>query len=122
MYIDGFVVAVPTANKERYRQVASEAVNDFKEYGALQVVETWGDDVPRGKVTDFHGAVKATDDETVCFSWIVWPSKQVREEAYRRMEADGKMKPPDPELFDGKRMIYGGFDVLIDSSGQLAAP
>ena len=119
MYIDGFVAAVPTANKERYRQEAAQAARDFQAYGALQLVESWGDDVPRGKVTDFQGAVKATDDETVVFSWIVWPSKAVRDEAYQRMEADGKMKPPDPELFDGKRMIYGGFEVLVDSTGQL---
>jgi uncharacterized protein YbaA (DUF1428 family) len=118
-YIDGFVAAVPTANKDRYRKEAAEAATLFQRYGATHVVETWGDDVPRGKVTDFQGAVKATDDETVVFSWIVWPSKQVRDEAYKKMEADGEMKPPDPTLFDGKRMIYGGFDVILDTTGQL---
>ena len=118
-YVDGFVAAVPTANKDRYRKEAAEASALFKRYGALRVVETWGDDVPRGKVTDFQGAVKATDDETVVFSWIVWPSKAVRDEAYQRMEADGEMKPPDPSLFDGKRMIYGGFDCILDSDGEL---
>lgn len=115
-YIDGFVAAVPTANKERYRKEATDAAALFKRYGALATMESWGDDVPRGKLTDFWGAVKATEDETVVFSWIVWPSKEARDEAWKRMEADGEMKPPDPTLFDGKRMIYGGFDVIVDTT------
>jgi CPA1 family monovalent cation:H+ antiporter len=120
-YIDGYVVAVPAANKERYRKEAAEAAALFKRHGALRQVETWGDDVPRGKLTDFWGAVKAADGESIVFSWVVWPSKEVRDAAYEKMEAEGDMKPPDPSLFDGKRMIYGGFEVLLDTDGELGA-
>ena len=72
-YIDGFVLAVPTANKETFRQHASEAAQIFKKHGALEIVECWGDDVPEGKLTSMPMAVKRKDDETVVFSWIVWP-------------------------------------------------
>jgi uncharacterized protein YbaA (DUF1428 family) len=113
-YVDGFVIAVPTANKEAYRKAASQAAPVFLEYGATRIVECWGDDVPDGKVTDFKRAVKAEPGETVVFSWIVWPSRAVRQEAYPKIMEDPRLKGADMP-FDGKRMIVGGFDVLLDS-------
>ncbi|MFS2225833.1 DUF1428 domain-containing protein [Pantoea sp. B65] len=114
-YIDGFVVAVPAVNKEAYRQLAAKAAPLFKEFGAIRIVECWGDDVPPGTVTDFRGAVKAQEDEEVVFSWIEYPSKQVRDEANQKLMADPRMKAMGDQMpFDGKRMIYGGFAVLLD--------
>jgi uncharacterized protein YbaA (DUF1428 family) len=118
-YVDGFVLAVPTANKEVYRQYAEDAAIIFKEHGALKVVECWGDDVPEGKVTSFPLAVQRQADETVCFAWIVWPSREVRDEGMKKVMADPRsMQPeknPNAEMpFDGKRMIYGGFEMVVD--------
>ena len=113
-YIDGYVVPVPTGKKQAYRELAAKAASVFKECGALRVVESWGDDVPDGKVTDFKGAVKAKADETVVFSWIVWPSKKVRDAGVEKARKDPRMKMEDNMPFDGKRMIFGGFEVLLD--------
>ena len=113
-YVDGFVAAVPTANREAYRLHAEEAAGLFREHGALSVVECWGDDVPDGEVTSFPMAVKRREDETVCFSWVVWPSKAVRDEAMPKiMEAARRMFETNPMPFDGKRMIYGGFEMIV---------
>lgn len=115
-YVDGFVAAVPTANRDAYLKHATEAAAIFREYGAERVVETWGEDVPDGKLTSFPMAVKKAPDETVVFSWIVWPSKPVRDAAWQKVMADPRMQPEaNPMPFDGKRMIYGGFDVLLDA-------
>jgi len=114
-YVDGFVVAVPTANKETYRQHAEKAALVFKEFGALKVIETWGDDVPEGKVTSFPMAVQRKPDETVVFSWVTWPSRQVRDEGWKKVMADPRLQPDNnPMPFDGKRMIYGGFQTIVD--------
>ena len=114
-YIDGFVVAVPTANRERYKKHAETAALVFKEHGALRLVECWGDDVPQGKVTSFPMAVKCKDDETVVFSWVAWPSKKVRDEGMKKVMADPRLQPDkNPMPFDGKRLIYGGFEMLVD--------
>ncbi len=114
-YVDGFVVAVPTANKEKYRQVAEQAAAVFKEHGALKVVECWGDDVPEGKVTSFPMAVKRQPDETVVFSWIVWASREARDRGMKAAMADPRLQPDaQPMPFDGQRMIYGGFEVIVD--------
>ena len=109
-YVDGFVAAVPTANREVYRAHAQKAAALFKQHGALAVVEGWGDDVPEGKLTSFSLAVKRKDDETVIFSWVTWPSKSVRDEAWKKLmtEMDGEMP------FDGKRLIYGGFEAIVE--------
>ena len=115
-YVDGFVAAVPNANREQYRAHAAKAAELFKEFGAVKVVECWGDDVPEGKFTSFPMAVKRQDDESVIFSWIVWPSRQVRDEAWKKVMEDPRMKPENnPMPFDGKRMIYGGFEMIVDA-------
>jgi uncharacterized protein YbaA (DUF1428 family) len=115
-YIDGFVAAVPTANREAFRKHAADAAPVFKEHGALKVVECWGDDVPDGKVTSFPMAVKCEPGETVIFSWIVWPSRQVRDAGMAKVMADPRIQPDsNPMPFDGKRVIFGGFEVLVEA-------
>ena len=113
-YIDGFVIAVSSNNRDAYLEHAKATLEMFKEHGALRMVEGWGDDVPVGKVTDFHRAVQAQPDETVVFSWIEWPSKAVRDTAMTKMRDDPRMTAMAMP-FDGKRMIYAGFDVLLDA-------
>jgi uncharacterized protein YbaA (DUF1428 family) len=114
-YVDGFVAAVPTANREAYRRHAESAAAVFKEHGALRVVECWGDDVPDGKLTSFPMAVQRQEGETVVFSWIAWPSRAARDEGMKKVMADPRLQPDvNPMPFDGKRLIYGGFDVLVD--------
>ena len=115
-YVDGFVTPVPTANREAYLQHARDVAALFKENGAIQVVECWGDDVPEGKVTSFSMAVKSEPSETVVFSWITWPSRAVRDEGWKKLMADPRMQPGAmPMPFDGKRLIYGGFEVLLQA-------
>ena len=115
-YVDGFVVPVPTASRDTYRRVAETAAGVFKENGAVSVVECWGDDVPEGKLTSFPMAVQRKDDETVVFSWIVWPSKSVRDVGMKRAMEDPRLQQGmNPMPFDGKRMIFGGFQVIVDA-------
>jgi uncharacterized protein YbaA (DUF1428 family) len=92
-YVDGFVAAVPTANREIYKNHAEAAAVVFKEQGALKLVECWGDDVPDGKVTSFPMAVKRRDDETVVFSWIIRPSRKVRDQGMKKVLADPRLQP-----------------------------
>lgn len=115
-YVEGFVVAVPAANKEAYLKLAAGLAPVFKEFGATRVVECWGDDVPDGKLTDFRGAVKAKEDEVVVFSWFEYPSKEVRDAANQKMRSDPRVRPQEGETmpFDGKRMIFGGFVPILD--------
>ena len=114
-YVEGFVAAVPTENKEKYRQHAAEAAPLFKEFGVQRFVENWGDDVPKGKVTDFYGAVQAKDDESIVFSWFEYPDKAARDAANEKMMADPRMKEMGADMpFDGKRMIMGGFQSIVD--------
>lgn len=114
-YVDGFVTAVPTANKQKYITHATQAANVFKEHGALKVIECWGDDVPEGKVTSFPLAVKRKDEETVVFSWIVWPTRAARDQAWGKVMADPRLSPEsNPMPFDGKRLVYGGFDMIVE--------
>jgi uncharacterized protein YbaA (DUF1428 family) len=115
-YIEGFVTAVPRANKDKFRQHAAGSATMFKEFGATRQVEAWGDDVPDGKVTDFKGAVKAKPDEVVVFSWLEYPDKATRDKANEKMMNDPKMKEMGANMpFDGKRMIWGGFEPINDS-------
>ncbi|MEJ8324500.1 DUF1428 domain-containing protein [Kosakonia sacchari] len=114
-YVDGFVVAVPADKKEAYRQLAAKSVALFKEFGATRIVECWADDVPDGNFTDFRMAVKAEDNEEVVFSWIEYPSKEIRDAANQKIMADPRMRELGNEMpFDGKRMIYGGFVPILD--------
>lgn len=109
-YVDGFVAAVPAANRDAYAEHARKAAPLFKEYGATKVAEYWGDDVPRGKQTDFFRAVEAKEGEVVVFSWVEWPSKAARDAGWEKIMADPRMAPgANPMPFDGKRLIYGGF-------------
>lgn len=115
-YVDGFVLAVPTANKELYRQHAEKAAIVFKEHGALRLVECWGDDVPEGKINSMHTAVMRKPDETVMFSWILWPNKAARDAGLQKVFADPRLQPDvNPMPFDGKRMIFGGFEMIVDA-------
>lgn len=115
-YVDGFVAAVPTANRDKYLSHAQAGAAVFKEYGALEVVECWGDDVPEGKLTSFPMAVQRKEDETVIFSWVVWPSRAARDEAWKKLMADPRMDPKsNPMPYDGKRLIYGGFEMMLNT-------
>jgi len=115
-YVDGFVCAVPTANREKYRKHAAGAALAFKEHGASRFVECWGDDVPDGKLTSFPMAVKCQPDETVVFSWVVWPSRQARDEGMKKVMQDARLDPrTNPMPFDGARLIFGGFEVIVDA-------
>ena len=112
-YIDGFVIPVPSGERERYLAAARKFHEKSKAWGALRQVECWGDDVPDGKVTDFKRAVHATADEVVVFSWVTWPDKATRDAGWAKMMDDARMK--DMQMpFDGKRMIYGGFANILD--------
>ncbi len=118
-YIDGFVIAVPKANKQKFIDHANMADSMFMEMGAIRIIECWGDDVPAGKSTDFRMAVKAAEDEDVVFSWIEWPDKATRDAGMAKMMSpdfkDPRMDPAkNPMPFDGKRMIYGGFAPVVD--------
>jgi len=115
-YIDGFIAAVPRTNKDAYHKHAAGSVAMFKEFGATRQVETWGDDVPDGKVTDFKSAVKAKPDEVVVFSWLEYPDKETRDKANEKYMSDPKMKELGSSMpFDGKRMIFGGFHPINDT-------
>ncbi|MGO2007166.1 DUF1428 domain-containing protein [Vreelandella alkaliphila] len=113
-YVDGFIAAVPTANKSAFIEHARAAAEVFKEFGALRVVECWEDDVPEGEVTSFSMAVKRKDHESVVFSWIEWPSKAVRDVAMPKVMEDPRLQMDvNPMPFDGKRLIYGGFESIM---------
>ena len=111
-YIHGAVLPVPTANKDAYIAQSNKMAAIFREHGATKVVDCWGDDVPPGKVTSFPMAVQCTEDETVVFSWMVWPDKDTAEAGMQRVMADERMTQEMP--FDTKRMIFGGFEVVVD--------
>ena len=110
-YIDGFVIAVPSANKQEFIDHARHFDSMFLELGATRVIECWGDDVPEGKLTSMPLAVQRKDDETVVFSWVVWPSRAVRDAGMQAV-MDDPLCPKDMP-FDGQRVIYGGFRVLV---------
>ena len=114
-YVDGFVIPVPTKNREAYKKMAKTAASLWKEHGALKVTECWGDDVPAGKLTSFPMAVKLEPGETVVFSWVVWPSREVRDAGNKKVMADPRMQPGGEMPFDGKRVIFGGFEVMLES-------
>lgn len=113
-YTDGFVVPVPDGNREAYRAMSAKAAPVFKEYGATRHVEAWGDDVPEGQVTDFRRSVQAKDGEKVVFSFVEWPDRATRDEGWKKVMADERMKPDKDMPFDGQRMFWGGFASVVD--------
>ena len=113
-YIDGFVIAVPSGNRDKFVRHASTADAIFRELGATRIVECWEDDVPDGKTTDFRRAVALKEGEHVVFSWIEWPDKATRDAGMKKVMEDPRMQPGDPMPFDGPRLIFGGFRVLVD--------
>jgi len=113
-YVDGFVTPVPLAQRGAYLEHARQFADLFKKHGATGVVECWGDDVPDGKLTSFPLAVKLEPGEVVVFSWITWPSRAARNQGWEALRAEPLMQPgAAPMAFDGKRLIYGGFEVLL---------
>jgi uncharacterized protein YbaA (DUF1428 family) len=115
-YVDGYVIAVPINNRDAFTRHAKEAAAVFKEHGASSVVECWGDDVPDGKVTSFPMAVQKKPDETVVFSWILWPSREARDEGMRKAMDDPRLQPGKTTMpFDGQRMIFGGFQPIVEA-------
>ena len=117
-YIDGYLVPVKTNRKGEYVEMASQMAKRFHEWGATSVFECWGDDVPDGKVTDFKRAVALEADETVVFSWVVWPSKAVRDAGQKKMMEDPEMKAMDGKdmPFNMQRMMFGGFQPVVEST------
>jgi len=116
MYVDGFVLAVPTAGKDAYRRHAEEAAVVFRDHGALSLVEAWGDDVPEGKLNSMHTAVLRKPEETVVFAWITWPDRATRDAGMQKVFADPRSAPSMQAMpFDGKRMIFGGFEVIVQA-------
>lgn len=113
-YVDGFLASVPDANRNAYVEHAVKAARFFKTFGALQIVECWGDDIPDGELTSMPMAVDCKPDESVVFSWIRWPSRAVRDAAWERIMSDPYMESElTPMPFDGKRMIHGGFEMIV---------
>ena len=113
-YVDGFVLAVKKDRIEDYKKLAQLAGSVWKEHGARAYVECIGDDVPYGELTSFPRAVQAADDETVVFSWIVYDSREQRDEVNKKVMEDPRLKGDMASMpFDGKRMIYGGFQTLM---------
>jgi uncharacterized protein YbaA (DUF1428 family) len=118
-YIEGFLVAVPEANKQKYIDHAKGAVPSFRTLGATRLVEGWGDNVPEGEVTDYRRAVKAENGEAVIFGFTEWESKQAYDEAMPRMRADDRMPASGSDMpLDGKRLIFGGFVPIVDSTQE----
>jgi uncharacterized protein YbaA (DUF1428 family) len=119
-YTDGMIVPVIEAKRDEYRALASKMAKVFREHGATRVIETLADDVNHGKVTDFYRAVKAEDGETIAFSFIEWPDKATRDEAWGKIMEDESLRPQGEMPFVGKRMFWGGFDKIVDTAQQQA--
>lgn len=120
-YYTGSLAAVPTANREKFVEHAKAAWPFMQNYGATRMVETWGEDVPRGKVNDLYGAVDAKPEETVVFSWIEWPDRKTADEAWEKMQDDPALKDMPEMPYDGSRMIYGGFEPIFDEGTDRGA-
>ena len=112
-YVDGFVIAVPSANRESFIKHASTFDPIFLELGATRALECWGEDVPEGKLTDFRRAVQAKPDESVVFAWVEWPDKATRDAGMEKFMKDPRMEAAGNCPFDGKRMIFGGFVPVV---------
>lgn len=119
-YIDGFITPVQDERRDEYLAHSRAMMPFMLELGALRMVECWGDDLMRGEQTDFYRAVAAQDGETVVISWIEWPDKAARDAGWAKMMADPRMQNMGDMPFDGKRMVYSGFQPIFDSKGDLA--
>ncbi|MDP8914705.1 MAG: DUF1428 domain-containing protein [Pseudomonadota bacterium] len=117
-YVDGFLVPVPNVNREAYRPMAAKAAPIFLEYGATRVVEAWEDDFKKGEMNDFQTAIIAEDGENAVFSWIEWPSREVRDAAWEKIMHDQRMEPNGLMPFVGKRMIWGGFKTIVEEGAR----
>lgn len=113
-FLDITVIPVPTDKKAAYLDHSRRMMPLFREYGATAVTETWGEDVPDGKVTDFKKSVALHDGETVAVGWITWPDRATRDVAWEKMMQDERMMNGESPPFDGKRMIFAGFDVILE--------
>ena len=113
MYVNGFVLAVPEANKDAYREVAEKFWELAREFGAQSQIECWEVDVKDGHTTDFRRATKAEAGEKIVFSWVTWPDKTTADAAEKKMMEDPRMEEFGDMPFDGKRMIYGGFEPIV---------
>ena len=113
MYVAGFVIPVPEEKFDAYRKWAENSAEIFKEYGCIEIVESWEDNVPDGKHTDFRRAVKAMPGERIVFSWQVWPDKASVDSAEARMRNDKRLEVSGEIPFDAKRLIYGGFQSIF---------
>jgi uncharacterized protein YbaA (DUF1428 family) len=111
-YIDGVVLPVPTDKKDAYRAFAALSADAFVENGALRVVEAWGDDLMDGNTTDYNRAVLREDGENVVYSWVEWPDKATRDAGWAAIMQDERLATAEAP-FDGKRMIYGGFEPIV---------
>lgn len=119
-YVDGFVVPVREGKRDEYRELAAKMAKVFRQHGATRVVEAFGTDVPKGEVTDFYRALKAEDGEGIVFSFVEWPDKARRDEAWKAIMADESLKPQGEMPFAGQRMFWGGFEKILDTSKQQA--
>jgi uncharacterized protein YbaA (DUF1428 family) len=122
-YVDGFIVPLPKGKEDEYRQLAETFARKAKDQGALGTIEAVGDDLQHGHTTDFFRAVQATPEENVVFSFILWPSKDVRDKGWEKIMADPEMQPgAQPMPFDGKRMFWGGFKPLLNTLEEVTEP
>jgi uncharacterized protein YbaA (DUF1428 family) len=122
-YVDGFILPLPNGKEDEYRKQAEKFASKAQSQGALGTIEAIGDGLEHGHTTDFFRAVKAEEDENVIFSFILWPSKEVRDEAWKKLMADPDMQPgAQPMPFDGKRMFWGGFKPLLNTLEQAKVP
>lgn len=115
-YIDAYIVPVLSQSKDKYKEIAEVYAKIAIENGALRVVENWQDDVPHGKQTDFYRSVEIKEGESLVFSWVEWPSKEARDAGNKKIHSDPRMNFDCENIFDGKRMIYGGFSNLVNIS------
>ncbi|MFP4275742.1 MAG: DUF1428 domain-containing protein [Paracoccaceae bacterium] len=115
-YVDGMLAAVPADARDAYLEHAARAAEIFRAHGALSVVECWGDDLPEGKRNSMHSAVLREPGETVVLSWVTWPSRAARDAGWEKVMADPRMSPEaNPMPFDGSRMIFGGFEKIMEN-------
>lgn len=122
-YVDGFIVPLQNGKEDEYRRMAETFARKAKEQGAIGSLEAVGDDLQHGKTTDFFMAVKAEENENVIFSFVLWPDKQTRDQAWEKIMADPEMQPGDqPMPFDGKRMFWGGFKPLVSTLDKANEP